>query len=136
VPVAHDLDRHFCSHRCSGDHALQSHGLLYWGSLVRDDDIALFETALIGWAVFLHIADDGAFGVFNPERFPQILIEVLNTGSYETTHDLSGLDQTFIDRFAHTGGNGKAHTLITTALREDRCVNADQLALRVDQGTA
>src|SRR5207247_5930627 len=58
----------------------------------------------------------------------------LSPASNKPTLSLSILDQAFIDRLAHAGGNGEAHALIATGLGEDCRIDPYQFTFGIDQG--
>ncbi|AEK60364.1 hypothetical protein CFU_0527 [Collimonas fungivorans Ter331] len=102
----------------------------------RHQDVARFQAGLVGRAVLDHAGDDGAGAAVQAEALGQFGRDVLRFDADITAHHVAGID----DRFHHgLGGrhrHGETDPERTAGARIDRGVDADQVAVGVDQGAA
>ena len=71
-----------------------------------------------------------------PSGLGQVRGQVLDRHAQPAAHHLAVLEQALHDRPGHVGGDGEADALVAAGAREDRGVDADQLAVHVDQRAA
>ena len=83
MAVAHDLQGDLdptgvlVTRRCSAT-------VIHGEALIGRNDIALFEAALLGWALLLHLGHQCALPVGQVKGLSQILVEVLNADAKES----------------------------------------------------
>ncbi len=99
--------------------------------------IALLEAGLCRWRIGRNVADQNAAALIQPELLGETRRHVLNVHAQIAAHDFAVLDDLVHDVARHVDRNCEADALVAAALaRENRRVDADQAAVKVDQRAA
>src|SRR5580704_18453100 len=103
----------------------------------RGNDVALLESCLGAGAIRCYVANEGALGRRQIERLGKIRGHFLNAYAQESAGNLSGLENLLHHRARHIDRHREADSLIASAsIADDRGIDANQLAARVDQSSS
>ena len=130
-------DFHLASHRRTGDRVNQIVACLYGFSVHCGNHIAALQSRSRSWAAGFHAlnGDSVRRAKFLQHRRVRALL-FLKTHANRAARDFAVLDEVVIYLDRGIGRQRKSYALISTALRLDRCINADHLPGHVHQRSA
>src|ERR1017187_5857480 len=136
LPIAHDFERDLGPGMLLSDFHLQLSGVSDLPSVELGDHVADFQASLGTRRVRLDFGDDRAIRVLHVEELGVLRRDVRDTYPNVGVHDIAAANQR-LDRGLHDlGWNGKAHARERSGRRDEKGVDPDHFAMRVDQRAA
>ena len=129
--------RCFVARRQVGDQVEHLDGVGDWLAVDGDQNVARPDAGLVGRAAAQHAGDDARRDFLpRPKRFGQLGRDVLRLDADPAAHDLAGADDRLHHRLRGRDRNRKADAERAAAARIDRGIDAEQVAVGVDQRAA
>src|SRR5258706_5273809 len=110
--------------------------LLDHAAIEFQDDVARLHARLVGRAALDDLVDERALHARQTERFGLVLVDRPDRDADATAPDLAGIAQLFGHVHRDVDRDRERNALIAAGAREDHRVDADDLALHVEQRTA
>ena len=102
----------------------------------RDDDVAGLDAGRLGWSLVVDACDQRAARGRDVEALADVVGDLLNPHAEPAAARLAVLAQLIDNGDGAVGGNGKADSNRTPRRRDDRGIDADDLAVEVEQRSA
>ena len=119
-----------------GDFAREVARVLDLLAVHLDDDVAGLKVFLGRGSVLGHFGDHGALGFLHADRVGDVVAHILDDDTEPAAIDRAGSLELGDDLLHQSGGHGESNADIAARGREDRGVDADNLAVEVKRGTA
>src|SRR5262245_43950867 len=136
LALADDHHRHVLAHRRVGDDARQVLHLLDVLAVELDDDIAGLDAGRLGRPLVIDARHQRAARGFEPEAFGDVVGDLLDAHAEPAAAHLAELAQLIDDGDRVLGRDRKADADRAARWRVDRRVDADDLAVHVEQRAA
>jgi hypothetical protein len=135
LAAAHDDDRHSLADGGLGDDPRQFARVAHLAAVEADDHVAGLHAGRAGGPVRLDASDQRAAPAAEVEALGNLVGDLLDAHAEPAAPRLAELAQLRDDRPGGIGGNGEGDADIAAGLREDRRVDADDVAGHVEQRT-
>ena len=137
LALADQCELHALADAQHADAVAQLAGALHVLAVDRGDDVARQDARRLGGGALDHLRDEHALHVVaEPEALAEVGSEAEDRDAERAAAHLAELDQLLHHVLDHVRGNGEANAHVAAGLRQDRGVDADQLAAQVDQRAA
>ena len=131
-----DLDRHLIADLRQPDDVPNVGAVLHATAVDGQHHVTWLKVGILCRRTGLHPGDDGALGLVDLEGLGQLVGEILNRHAEQAALDLAMLDQRVHDAHGHVDRDGEANADVAAVGRQDRGVDAHQLAAQVHQRAA
>src|SRR5262249_4688226 len=133
LALADDLEGHRATHWSLGHHARQVARAGHRAAVVLDDDVALLETGLRRGRSLVDGGHERSLGAADVEALRELRGERLDADTEPAARHVAGGGQLADDGLGEVDGNRETNADRATAAAQDRGVDADDLAARVDE---
>src|ERR1700760_2581859 len=133
MAVTKNAELHLCSGRHIRDRHLESASVGYLLSIELIDHVAIFQPRPTRRRIRCNLRDDRSRCLIQVEEVCICRRDIVHADAQVAVVNASGLDDLICGRFGDLFRDGESRTGKRTAVRDDECVDANKIAVRIDE---